>query len=88
MYRARNTIQFEQVCANISTMLVFDVRMARGQEREDVVTARRAWIEALPAIDMEKLLFIDENWTSTDRIWRCGRAPRGQRSRTSAPYNH
>jgi transposase len=53
-----------------------------------VVAARQAWIEALPTMDAEKLVFIDETWTSTNMTRRYGRAPRGQRCRGSAPYSH
>jgi len=37
---------------------------------------------------VEKLVFIDETWTSTNMTRRYGRAPRGQRCRASAPYSH
>jgi len=33
---------------------------ASEQEREDVQQARRAWAEALPGMDVGKLVFIDE----------------------------
>ncbi|MGC8551175.1 MAG: IS630 family transposase [Acidobacteriaceae bacterium] len=61
---------------------------ASEQEREDVQQARRAWIEALPTLNIEKLVFIDETWASTNMTPRYGRAPRGQRCRGSAPYGH
>ena len=35
------------------------------QASEDLRQARRPWVEALPGIDVEKLAFIDETWTST-----------------------
>ena len=50
--------------------------------------ARRAWLEALPKMDVEKLVFIDETWTSTSMTRRCGRAPRGKRCIASAPHGH
>jgi transposase len=53
-----------------------------------VQQARRAWIEALPSLDVEKLVFIDETWASTNMTRRYGRAPRGQRCHGSAPYSH
>jgi transposase len=49
---------------------------------------RRTWIEALPAMNVEKLVFIDETWTSTNMTRSCGRAPRGQRCWGSAPCGH
>lgn len=39
-------------------------------------------------MDAEKLVFIDETWTSTNMTRRYGRAPRGQRCLGSAPYSH
>ena len=39
---------------------------ASEQEREDVQAARRAWTEAQPALDLEKLVFIDETWAATN----------------------
>ncbi len=50
--------------------------------------ARKAWIEALPTMDIEKLVFIDETWTSTNMTRRYGRAGRGERCIGSAPYGH
>ena len=50
--------------------------------------ARRAWSEAQPVMDLEKLVFIDETWTSTSMARRYGRAPRGQRCIASAPHGH
>lgn len=45
-------------------------------------------MEALPRMDPEKLVFIDETWTSTSMTRRCGRAPKGQRCIGSAPHGH
>ena len=39
---------------------------ASEQEREDVQAARRAWSEAQQAMDVEKLVFIDETWAATN----------------------
>ncbi|MGA3263293.1 MAG: IS630 family transposase [Terracidiphilus sp.] len=61
---------------------------ASEQEREDAQQARRAWIEALPTMNVEKLVFIDETWTTTNMTRRCGRAPRGKRCIGSAPHGH
>jgi hypothetical protein len=35
-------------------------------------------------MDVEKLVFIDETWTSTSMTRRCGRAPKGKRCIASA----
>ncbi len=48
--------------------------------------ARRAWGQALPTLEVEKLVFIDETWTSTRMTHRYGRAPRGKRCIDSAPH--
>jgi transposase len=61
---------------------------ASEQERADVQATRRAWSEAQPQMDIEKLVFIDETWTSTNMTRRYGRAPRGQRCIGSAPHGH
>jgi transposase len=53
-----------------------------------VQAARRAWTEALPGMDVAKLVFIDETWISTNMTRRYGRAARGQRCLASAPLSH
>ena len=50
--------------------------------------ARKAWIEALPTMRVEKLVFLDETWTSTNRVRGYGRVPKGKRCIASAPYGH
>jgi transposase len=39
-------------------------------------------------MNVEKLVFIDETWTSTNMIRRYGRAPRGKRCIGSASHRH
>ena len=39
-------------------------------------------------MEAEKLVFIDETWTSTGMTRRYGRAPRGRRCLDSAPHGH
>jgi hypothetical protein len=58
------------------------------QERENGQQARRAWVEALPWMDVEKLVFLDEAWTSTSMTRCCGRAHKGKRCIASAPHGH
>jgi transposase len=53
-----------------------------------VQAARRAWSEGQPLMDIKKLVFIDETWTSTSMTRRYGRAPRGRRCIGSAPHGH
>jgi transposase len=50
-----------------------------------VQAARRAWTEAQPAMDLEKLVFIDETWAATNMTRSYGRAPKGCRCIDSAP---
>lgn len=39
-------------------------------------------------MEVEKLVFIDETWTSTNMTRRYGRAPKGRRCLDSAPHGH
>ncbi len=48
---------------------------ASEQEREDVQAARCAWSEAQPVMDVDKLVFIDEIWATTNITRSHGRAP-------------
>ena len=50
--------------------------------------ARQAWSEAQPAMDLEKLVFIDETWASTNMTRSHGRAPKGCRCVGSAPLGN
>ena len=47
---------------------------ASEQERADVHVARREWQASHPALDMTKLVFLDETGASTNRARRDGRA--------------
>jgi transposase len=49
---------------------------------------RRAWFEAQPDLDPERLVFIDETGASTKMARRYGRSPRGERCRASVPHGH
>ena len=49
---------------------------------------RRAWVEAQPDLDPERLVFIDETSTSTKMARLRGRAVRGQRCRAAVPHGH
>ena len=48
------------------------------RERADVAEARRAWFEAQPDFDPERLIFIDETYLNTKMARLRGRAPRGE----------
>lgn len=47
--------------------------------------ARLAWSKAQPAMDVEKLVFIDETWAATNMTRSYGRSPKGCRCIDSAP---
>ncbi len=49
---------------------------------------RRAWFEAQPDLEPERLVFIDETGASTKMARRYGRARRGARCRASVPHGH
>jgi len=53
-----------------------------------VLRRRRAWFEAQPELDPERLVFIDETDASTKIARRYGRARRGERCRASVPHGH
>jgi transposase len=61
---------------------------AAEQERPDVLRRREAWFEGQLDLDPERLVFIDETWTSTNMARLRGRAPKGQRLRMSVPHGH
>ena len=49
---------------------------------------REAWFDGQLDLDPERLVFIDETWTSTNMARRHGRCPRGERLRVSVPHGH
>ena len=49
---------------------------------------REDWFDAQLDLDPERLVFIDETWTSTNMARRCGRCERGQRLRVAVPHGH
>lgn len=50
--------------------------------------ARREWQASQPALDITKLVFLDETGASTNMARRYGRAPRGERCVASVPHGH
>lgn len=50
--------------------------------------ARRAWHEAAPSWEIDKLVFLDETGASTNMARLYGRAPKGQRCIGSIPLGH
>ena len=61
---------------------------ASEQQRPDVLRGRRAWIEAQPDLEPEKLVFVDETGASTKMARHSGRALRGHRCRAPVPHGH
>lgn len=51
-------------------------------------TARREWKENQPALDVTKLVFLDETGVSTKMTRLRGRAPVGERCVASVPHGH
>ena len=49
---------------------------------------REEWFEGQLDLDPERLIFIDETWTSTNMARLRGRAPRGERLRAGIPHGH
>jgi transposase len=53
------------------------------------VQARRsAWKAQQPHLDVAKLIFLDETWTSTNMTRRYGRAAHGERLVCAVPFGH
>lgn len=50
--------------------------------------ARREWKETQPALDVTKLVFLDETGASTHMTRTRGRAPKGERCVASVPHGH
>jgi transposase len=61
---------------------------AAEQDRPDVAAARRAFIRRQPALDPDRLVFIDETWATTNMTRRYGRAARGLRLLAPVPHGH
>ena len=61
---------------------------AAEQERPDVAAARGDWLANQPALNPERLVFIDETGAATDMARRYGRCPRGERLVSPVPWGH
>ncbi|MGH7262247.1 MAG: IS630 family transposase [Nitrospiraceae bacterium] len=61
---------------------------ASEQQRADILSRRRAWFDAQPDLEPERLVFIDETGASTKMARRYGRAPCGERCRAPVPHGH
>lgn len=49
---------------------------------------RAAWFEAQPDLDPDRLVFIDETWTTTNMARLRGRCAKGRRLRSAVPHGH
>jgi transposase len=61
---------------------------AAEQKRADVAAARAVWRKAQGSLSIDRLVFIDETWATTNMTRRYGRAPRGQRLVAAVPHGH
>ena len=61
---------------------------ASEQDRPAVAAARTQWRRALPTLDPERLVFLDESGIATDLLRRYGRSLRGTRVHDHAPHQH
>jgi transposase len=61
---------------------------ASEQTRPDVTRARQAWQAQQPEVALERLVFLDETWASTNLTPPRGRSPVGTRCLGQAPYGH
>ncbi len=61
---------------------------ASEQDRPDVLKRREVWFESQLDLDPERLVFIDETWTSTNMARTHGRCARGERLRAGVPHGH
>lgn len=50
--------------------------------------SREAWVDLQPALDPERLIFIDESGVSTKLARLRGWAPKGERCRAAVPHGH
>jgi len=53
-----------------------------------VRAGREAWKAAQPALDPDRLVFVDETWASTNMARTHGRCPRGERLVAAVPHGH
>lgn len=61
---------------------------ASEQDRADIKERRKAWFDSQLDLDPEKLVFIDETWTTTNMAPKNGRASKGERLRAGVPHGH
>jgi transposase len=64
------------------------VQRAAEQDRPDIAAQRQAWPEQMFGVPVERFVFIDETWVTTNMSRRYGRAPQGQRLMAAVPHSH
>jgi transposase len=64
------------------------VTRAAEQDRPDVAAKRDDWRAGPAALDVDRLVFIDETWATTAMGRRYGRAPVGERLVCPVPHGH
>jgi hypothetical protein len=69
-------------------MTLIKTAQAAEQERSDIAAKRRAWFNAQPDLNSERLGFINETGASTKRGRLRGRIKHGQRCRATVPHGH
>ena len=62
--------------------------IASERERPDVARRRAQWAKRQRTIDPERLVFIDETWTTTNMEPLRGWAPQGERLVAKVPHGH
>lgn len=60
--------------------------IASEQDREDVAQARQQWRSEQPAIDPDRVVFLDETWAKTNMTRTYGRCPEGERLIEKVPH--
>jgi transposase len=64
------------------------VLRAAEQDRPDVAERRDRWRAAMPGLDPERLVFVDETWAATNMTRARGRCPSGKRLVMPVPHGH
>jgi transposase len=80
------------VCASSSRLLIRGKNLRRRQAENPLKLpskfARPALFDSQLDLDPEKLVFIDETWTTTNMARKNGRASKGERLRAGVPHGH
>jgi len=75
-------------CQDLGAEREKKVLHAAEQDRPDVKAQRDAWQTNQPAFDLDRLVFVDETWATTNMTRCYGRAPIGQRLVEAVPHGH